>query len=105
MTDSTQSYPVLVGQGGDLNGYRWTINSDITFGRTGSCEIVISNQQVSRKHARVIILPEGPAIEDLNSKNGTRMQQFLLLQVILRPQSYHISDESALKRTRTEPGF
>ncbi len=71
MTDSTQSYPVLVGQGGDLNGYRWTINSDITFGRTGSCEIVISNQQVSRKHARVIILPEGPAIEDLNSKNGT----------------------------------
>ena len=71
MTDTTQSYPVLVGQGGALNGYRWTIDSEITFGRTGSCEIVISNQQVSRKHARVIISPEGPALEDLNSKNGT----------------------------------
>jgi len=71
MTDTTQSYPVIVGQGGDLNGYRWAIDGEIAFGRTGTCEIVISNQQVSRKHARIVILPEGPAIEDLNSKNGT----------------------------------
>ena len=71
MLDENSAQPVLVGQGGDLNGYRWTIDSEITFCRTGSCEIVISNQQVSRKHARVIILPDGPAIEDLNSKNGT----------------------------------
>jgi len=71
MTDLIQSQPVLVGQGGSLNGYRWSISGELTFGRTGSCEIVIPNQQVSRKHARIFISQDGPALEDLNSKNGT----------------------------------
>ncbi|MCK4490295.1 MAG: FHA domain-containing protein [Anaerolineales bacterium] len=71
MTDLIQSQPVLVGQGGSLNGYRWSIAGELTFGRTGSCEVIIPNQQVSRKHARIFISPDGPALEDLNSKNGT----------------------------------
>jgi len=71
MTDLIQSQPVLVGQGGSLNGYRWSIPAEITIGRTGACEIMIPNQQVSRKHARIFISPDGPALEDLNSKNGT----------------------------------
>ena len=71
MTDLIQSQPVLVGQGGSLNGYRWSIAGELTFGRTGSCEIVIPNQQVSRKHARIFISQDGPALEDLNSKNCT----------------------------------
>ena len=71
MSDLIQSQPVIVGQGGSLNGYRWSISKEISIGRTGACDIVISNQQVSRKHARVFISSQGPAIEDLNSKNGT----------------------------------
>ena len=71
MTDPIQSQPVLVGQGGSLNGYRWYIAGEITIGRTGACEITIPNQQVSRKHARIFLSPEGPALEDLSSKNGT----------------------------------
>jgi len=71
MTDLIQSQPVLVGQGGSLNGYRWSIAGEITIGRTSTCEIVIPNQQVSRIHARIFISPNGPALEDLSSKNGT----------------------------------
>ena len=71
MTDLLQSQPVLVGQGGSLNGYRWYIADEITIGRTGACEITIPNQQVSRKHARIFISSDGPALEDLSSKNGT----------------------------------
>lgn len=71
MTDLLQYQPVLVGQGGSLNGYRWYIADEITIGRTGACEITIPNQQVSRKHARIFISPDGPALEDLSSKNGT----------------------------------
>lgn len=71
MNEVIQYQPVLVGQGGSLNGYRWSISGELFIGRTGSCDIVVSNQQVSRTHARVFILPKGPAIEDLNSKNGT----------------------------------
>ena len=71
MKDLIQSQPVLVGQGGSLNGYRWSIAGEIIIGRTGACEIMIPNQQVSRKHARIFISPGGPALEDLSSKNGT----------------------------------
>lgn len=71
MTDLTQSQPVLVGQGGPLNGYRWSLANQITIGRTGSCDIVVSNQQVSRKHANVYLTDGQHFIEDLNSKNGT----------------------------------
>jgi DNA-binding winged helix-turn-helix (wHTH) protein len=63
--------PVLVGQGGPLNGYRWTISKTLLIGRTSSCDISISNQQVSREHARILVIPHGPALEDLGSKNGT----------------------------------
>ena len=71
MTDLTQSQPVLVGQGGPLNGYRWSIAQKVTIGRTGSCDIVVSNQQVSRIHANVFLSDGEPYLEDLNSKNGT----------------------------------
>ena len=71
MKDLIQSQPVLVGQGGSLNGYRWSIADELIIGRTGACEIMIPNQQVSRKHARIFISPGGPALEDLSSKNGT----------------------------------
>jgi hypothetical protein len=69
--EATQTQPVLVGQGGSLNGYRWSLSKQLTIGRTGSSDIVISNQQVSRQHARVFLSDQGPILEDLNSKNGT----------------------------------
>lgn len=65
------SQPVLVGQGGPLNGYRWSLSNEIIIGRTGSCDISITNQQVSRKHARVFISDQMVFVEDLGSKNGT----------------------------------
>lgn len=71
MLDELTTQPVLVGQGGPLNGYRWSLADEIIIGRTGSCDISISNQQVSREHARVFMTDQGPSLEDLGSKNGT----------------------------------
>ena len=71
MTDFTQAQPVLVGQGGPLNGYRWSLATQLLIGRTGSCDIAITNQQVSREHARIFLSDDGPTLEDLGSKNGT----------------------------------
>lgn len=135
MTDLLQSQPVLVGQGGSLNGYRWYIADEITIGRTGACEITIPNQQVSRKHARIFVSPDGPALEDLaetahsimenllrisqtwktvisskslllkNLSFWAKTQLYLLRLVILNPQSSPISGESVLKKTRIELGF
>jgi DNA-binding winged helix-turn-helix (wHTH) protein len=71
MADNTSFQPVLVGQGGQLNGYRWALADSLLIGRAGSCDIAVSNQQVSREHARIFYVDGLPFIEDLGSKNGT----------------------------------
>jgi DNA-binding winged helix-turn-helix (wHTH) protein len=71
MSDMNQSQPVLVGQGGPLNGYRWSLAKELVIGRTGTCDISITNQQVSREHARIFLSDNIAVLEDLGSKNGT----------------------------------
>jgi pSer/pThr/pTyr-binding forkhead associated (FHA) protein len=63
--------PILIAQSGPLNGQRWNIETSITIGRDEQCEIVINDRQVSRQHARIKRTPQGVALEDLGSKNGT----------------------------------
>jgi len=71
MPDINHFQPVLVGQGGPLNGYRWSLAKQLVIGRTGDCDISITNQQVSREHARVFMSDNIAMLEDLGSKNGT----------------------------------
>jgi len=42
-------------------------------GRDRDCAVRIDSATVSRHHARIVIGPEGTSIEDLESKNGTRV--------------------------------
>ncbi|MFO8037216.1 MAG: FHA domain-containing protein [Anaerolineales bacterium] len=63
--------PVLVAQGGSLNGYRWSLHDQLVIGRTDSCDVIIPNRQVSRRHSRLMSSDQGVFLEDLNSKNGT----------------------------------
>ncbi len=77
--------PILIGQSGPLNGLRWTIEGITTIGREDTCDVVISDRQVSRFHARLYPEENGIYLEDLASKNGTflnttRVEQPALLQ-------------------------
>ncbi len=63
--------PVLIGQSGPLNGQRWAIGQPLTVGRDAACEVVITDRQVSRYHARLLPTEDGILLEDLSSKNGT----------------------------------
>ena len=63
--------PVIIGQTGPLNGQRWVVEHDMVVGRDASCDIIISDRQVSRFHARFLPTEEGVLLEDLGSKNGT----------------------------------
>ena len=63
--------PILIAQTGPLNGQRWLIEHEIILGRDAACDIVISDRQVSRYHARLTPTAEGMLIEDMGSKNGT----------------------------------
>jgi len=60
---------VLVEQG-PVTGREHPLIHDMTLGRQG-CDLVLPDPEVSRRHAIVIETAAGPAIEDLDSTNGT----------------------------------
>jgi hypothetical protein len=64
-------FPVLIGQSGPLNGQRWVIEDEILIGRDPTCDIVITDRQVSRFHTRITFTEAGTLMEDMGSKNGT----------------------------------
>jgi DNA-binding winged helix-turn-helix (wHTH) protein len=67
----TKEYPMLVADEGPLKGQRWAVSRPLVLGRESSCDVVISDRQVSRYHARITPTSEGMILEDLGSKNGT----------------------------------
>jgi hypothetical protein len=62
---------MLIAQAGVLNGQRWSVRGSLVIGRDPTCEIVIPDRQVSRRHARLSVTQDGIMLEDLGSKNGT----------------------------------
>ncbi|GAB4448148.1 MAG: hypothetical protein OHK0041_08370 [Anaerolineales bacterium] len=70
--------PLLVAQDGPLKGQRWQLNKTLVLGREPSCDVVITDRQISRFHARLTPTPEGVILEDLGSKNGTHHNGSLL---------------------------
>ena len=49
------------------------IEGENLIGRDPACQVWIDNATVSRRHARVVVASQGIALEDLGSKNGTRI--------------------------------
>jgi DNA-binding winged helix-turn-helix (wHTH) protein len=73
MKNSTEDFPLLVAQEGPLKGQRWQLSQTIVLGREASCDVVVSDRQISRFHARITPTNEGVILEDLGSKNGTHL--------------------------------
>jgi len=107
MYHSEEDYPVLIAQGGTLNGQRWVLDQAITIGRDEACEISIPNRQVSRYHARLSLTREGILLEDLGSKNGTHhngrfisepilLQDGDIIQIALAQQFSFLSSDATI---------
>jgi DNA-binding winged helix-turn-helix (wHTH) protein len=70
--ESKEESPVLIGQSGPVQGSRWVIPAaGVTLGRDDSCEVVVADRQVSRRHAKIDRRGGKTYIQDLASKNGT----------------------------------
>lgn len=78
MNKSNQDYPLLIAEEGPLKGQRWQLSDTIVLGREATCNVVVSDRQISRFHARLTPTPEGIMLEDLGSKNGTYHNGVLL---------------------------
>jgi pSer/pThr/pTyr-binding forkhead associated (FHA) protein len=73
METKFEETPLLIAQTGPLEGQRWLISNRIIIGRDPSCNIIISDRQVSRQHVRISPTSSGILLEDLGSKNGTHL--------------------------------
>jgi DNA-binding winged helix-turn-helix (wHTH) protein len=72
-TDATPASPSPAAAAWLLNrSQRIPIGSGVTIvGRDPGCAAMIDAQSVSRRHARLTATPDGLSVEDLDSKNGT----------------------------------
>jgi pSer/pThr/pTyr-binding forkhead associated (FHA) protein len=76
----------LVVIGGSLAGYIVLLsNSKLTLGRSVENDIMLQDEGVSRYHAVVEYLDDEYAIRDLNTLNGTRVNNRKIQKHILRP--------------------
>lgn len=62
---------MLRGVSGSTLGKTFAIYGVMTIGRSADCDISIPADEISRTHAKVQVMPDGIAIEDLGSANGT----------------------------------
>ncbi len=65
--------------GGELHTYRLGAGGELLLGRDLDCDVVLDHHRVSRRHARLRAGGTGDAlaIEDLGSRNGTRVGESL----------------------------
>jgi hypothetical protein len=77
---------------------------EIYIGRDVNSDVVISDSEVSRKHARIILQAGGYTLEDLGSTNGTFVNgQRLMGPHLLRPGELIMLGENV--SLTYEPGF
>jgi serine/threonine protein kinase len=57
----------------------------VMVGRDRTCSIVLSHPAVSRRHARITVAGKEPVLEDLQSANGTYVNNARIERVVLKP--------------------
>jgi hypothetical protein len=58
---------------------------ELVIGRLPDCDVVITDETVSRRHAQLTFRDEGWILQDLNSTNGTRLNGQRVGRCRLRP--------------------
>lgn len=62
---------VLRGVSGSTFGKTFALHGTMTVGRASDCDISIPTDEVSRQHAKLQVMPDGVAVEDMGSANGS----------------------------------
>ncbi len=62
---------MLRGVSGPTFGKNFALIGTMTVGRQPDCDICIPNDEISRHHLKLQVLPEGAMVEDLGSANGS----------------------------------
>lgn len=84
----------LRGVSGELFGKTFPIDRTFTIGRASDCDLVLASKQVSRQHANISLLGNVLVIDDLQSANGT----FVNNQRVTEQRELHDGDQIAFSR-------
>ena len=82
---SNQQNWELVAEGDWLVGQRFKINGHAVLGRDSSCDITIPGTHLSRRHAELAVKGTKLLIRDLNSSNGTYVNDKKIIETELKP--------------------
>jgi predicted component of type VI protein secretion system len=66
------------------DGSTIAVRDGLTIGRVAPCDLVVDDEKVSRKHARVVVQAGVAEIEDLGSRNGVFLNGHRVLRRLLR---------------------
>jgi FHA domain-containing protein len=81
-----QGGPTIAGAPGILLALDWTGGcEELVIGRHPSCDVVVTDETVSRRHAQLTFRDEGWVLQDLHSTNGTRVNGQYVGRCRLRP--------------------
>lgn len=75
----------LVAEGDWLVGQRFKVNNHAVLGRDSSCDITIPGTHLSRRHAELAVNGSKLLIRDLNSSNGTYVNDQRITETELKP--------------------
>ena len=75
----------LVAEGDWLVGQRFPISRHAVLGRDSSCDITIPGTHLSRRHAELAVKGSTLLIRDLNSSNGTYVNDKKITETALKP--------------------
>jgi len=73
---------VLIVRSGPLEGTRLEVDREVTLGREDA-DLVLDDAEVSRRHAAVRPAEGGVEVEDLGSRNGTRVDGIRITETVI----------------------
>jgi len=76
---------VLRGVSGSTFGKTFALHGMMTVGRASECGISVPSEEISRQHAKLQVMPDGIAVEDLGSANGTFINDKRVHTGMLKP--------------------
>jgi pSer/pThr/pTyr-binding forkhead associated (FHA) protein len=76
---------ILRGVSGSTFGKNFALQGTMTVGRQPDCDICIPSDEVSRHHAKLQVMPDGIAVEDIGSANGTFINDKRVHTGMLKP--------------------